>query len=34
MTERFVAVPKKDFLAGNLSGASVSAQSRVARGPR
>jgi cytochrome c oxidase subunit II len=34
MTERFVAVPKKDFLAGNLSGTSVSAQSGVARGPR
>jgi cytochrome c oxidase subunit 2 len=34
MAERFIAVPKKDFLAANLSGASASAQSGVPRGSR
>ena len=34
MTERFIAVSKKDFLARNLSDSSVSAQSGVARGSR
>jgi cytochrome c oxidase subunit II len=34
MTEHFIAVPKKQFLAGNLSGSSVSAQTGVARGSR
>ena len=34
MTERFIAVLKKDFLAGNRSGSSVSTESGVARGSR